>query len=238
MHPRWLRCSSLKYSRYSQSSRLAIGAPRPSRCDAGRSARTVKGASNIVNLETAATALRDEFIGWQCRVRRQAMREAGGRPSEGMCPRVLDPTGTTVANAITILLARIDADTIARTFEFQFKRTHDPLDRYEKAVTTLAAEYYQHPRHFTGVMSALFGGGSPTLEWLVASRRCVLVFHEFTHGYRVPCDVEQLASEDALFKSTYWHNAMFNPNLPPDIAVVAFTPDWTHASRYREELLL
>ena len=28
MHPRWLRCSSLKYSRYSRSSRLAIRAPR------------------------------------------------------------------------------------------------------------------------------------------------------------------------------------------------------------------
>ena len=35
MHPRWLRCSSLKYSRYSRSSRLASGAPRRPRCDAG-----------------------------------------------------------------------------------------------------------------------------------------------------------------------------------------------------------
>src|SRR5262245_58338122 len=39
MHPRWLRCSSLKYSRYSRSSRLAIGAPRTSRCDARLSRR-------------------------------------------------------------------------------------------------------------------------------------------------------------------------------------------------------
>src|SRR5438093_9625128 len=31
MHPRWLRCSSLKYSRYSRSSRLAIGAGPPTR---------------------------------------------------------------------------------------------------------------------------------------------------------------------------------------------------------------
>src|SRR6266850_2576856 len=40
--PRWLRCSSLKYSRYSRSSRLAIGAPRPSRCDARLSPRAVR----------------------------------------------------------------------------------------------------------------------------------------------------------------------------------------------------
>jgi len=42
--PRWgprrgLRCSSFKYWRYSQSSRLARGAPRPSRCDARLSPR-------------------------------------------------------------------------------------------------------------------------------------------------------------------------------------------------------
>src|SRR3989475_6277593 len=43
MHPRRLRCSSLKYSRYSRSSRLAGGAPRPSRCDARLSPRAVKG---------------------------------------------------------------------------------------------------------------------------------------------------------------------------------------------------
>jgi hypothetical protein len=34
MHPRGLRCSSIKYRRYSQSSRLAREAPHPSRCDA------------------------------------------------------------------------------------------------------------------------------------------------------------------------------------------------------------
>src|SRR2546426_10221980 len=39
MHPRRLRCSSLKYSRYSRSSRLAGGAPRPSRGDARLSPR-------------------------------------------------------------------------------------------------------------------------------------------------------------------------------------------------------
>jgi hypothetical protein len=35
MHPRWLRCSSITYAQYSQSSRLASGAPRRPRCCAG-----------------------------------------------------------------------------------------------------------------------------------------------------------------------------------------------------------
>ncbi len=45
MHPRWRRCSSFKYSRYSQSSCLARGAPRRPRCNAGLSPRAVKGAA-------------------------------------------------------------------------------------------------------------------------------------------------------------------------------------------------
>src|SRR5256885_1657987 len=41
MHPGWRRCSSLKYSRYSWSSRLAIRAPHRSRCNDGVAPRTV-----------------------------------------------------------------------------------------------------------------------------------------------------------------------------------------------------
>src|SRR2546426_3564505 len=60
MHPRRLRCSSLKYSRYSRSSRLAGGAPRPSRCDARLSPRAVKGRLSYTNVPTPnRTANRD-----------------------------------------------------------------------------------------------------------------------------------------------------------------------------------
>src|SRR5438034_7412224 len=50
--PRWgprrgLRCSSFKYWRYSQSSRLARGAPRPSRCDARLSPRAARARREI-----------------------------------------------------------------------------------------------------------------------------------------------------------------------------------------------
>jgi outer membrane protein len=44
MHPASLRCSSLKNSPYSRSSRLAIRAPRPSRCDAGVPPRAARGS--------------------------------------------------------------------------------------------------------------------------------------------------------------------------------------------------
>jgi hypothetical protein len=191
--------------------------------------------SKVLNLETTAAKLRDEFIGWQCKLRRQAMRGAGGRPSEGMCPRVLDADGEPIDDALTVLLARDDSATTAKSFEFQFKRTHDPLDRYEKVVAFLSADYYQHPEHFTGVMTALLGAGTRTQQQLLDRRQCLLIFRQFSLGYRVPCDVQPLAPEDALYKATYWHNAMFNPNLPPDVAVLAFVPEWVYASRQRDE---
>jgi hypothetical protein len=196
------------------------------------------GESNVVNLGSAAGALRDEFIAWQCRLRRFAMREAGGRPSPGMRPAALNHAGGPIADAITVLLARHDAGRVARNLEFQFKRTQDPLDRYEKAVTAFSADFYQHPANFSGGMSALFNGGSPTLRRLLESAPealgapyCVLAFDEGSRCYRIPCDVELLAATDPVFQATYWHNALFNPDLPPDSTVVAFVPDWVHSSR-------
>jgi len=35
-----------------------------------------------------------------------------------------------------------------------------------------------------------------------------------------------------FFQATYWHNRMFNPNLPGGIQILSFTPDWIHAIGY------
>jgi hypothetical protein len=192
--------------------------------------------SKIVNLQAAASQLRDEFVAWQCRLRKEAMRQAGGRPTEGMCAKVLDSEGQPIAEAIKVLLGRSDAAAMAKLFEFQVRRTEDPLERYEKAVAALSADYYQNPRNFDGVLTGLFRENTALLERLLGSAQSVLVFSEFTLGYQVPCQVSRLAPHDPLFQLTYWHNAMFNPHLPPDIAVAAFVPKWSHASRQRRVL--
>ena len=57
----------------------------------------------------------------------------------------------------------------------------------------------------------------------------MLEFEEYTQAYQVPCRVAELATNDALFRATYWHNRMFNPNIPPGVRILAFTPDWKHA---------
>jgi hypothetical protein len=57
-----------------------------------------------------------------------------------MRPGALDASGRPIAHAVTVLLARNDSASVARLLEFQFKRTQDPLDRYEKAVTAFSAD--------------------------------------------------------------------------------------------------
>ena len=47
--------------------------------------------------------------------------------------------------------------------------------------------------------------------------------------------VEELAESDAIFQNTYWHNRLFNPNLPAGVRILAFQPDWSHASVINEE---
>src|SRR5947208_8614062 len=65
--PRWgprrrRRCSSFKYSRYSQSSRRAGGAPRSSRCDARLSPRAVRGRESAFHVVVAGSVFKPAQI--------------------------------------------------------------------------------------------------------------------------------------------------------------------------------
>jgi hypothetical protein len=55
-------------------------------------------------VKARAQKLRDDFLGWQCRIRQIAMRQDSGRPSPGMRPRVLDTAGREIAPALTVLI--------------------------------------------------------------------------------------------------------------------------------------
>jgi hypothetical protein len=43
--------------------------------------------------------------------------------------------------------------------------------------------------------------------------------------------VRLLAEADPLYQATFWHNKLFNPNLPGRVQVLSFAPDWMHAGR-------
>ena len=176
-----------------------------------------------------AERLRDHFVGWQCRIRADAMRRRAGRPSTGMCPQVLSTTGAELAPAVTMLLVRREAEFFAPEFRHLARRTQDPRDRREAALALLAERYYQHARDFSDRLTATFAAESPLAADLVREERCVLVFDQDGQRYTLPCAVQRLGRDDPRREETWWHNALFNPQLPPDIPVLAFAPRWLEA---------
>lgn len=188
------------------------------------------GDDNVILLEPAAQALKDEFLGWQCRIRQLAVRESGGRPSAGMRPRVTTPEGEEIAPGVIVLIVHEEPWESAQLFRHQYLKTQDPVERYDKALEITAASYFQHPRQFSDVMTALFGPDSALADRLLRLGRCVLEFEQYRQSYRIPCTIEQLATDDGFYQATYWHNSLYNPNLPAGVRILAFTPDWSRAS--------
>jgi len=190
---------------------------------------------NIILSPAAAEALKAEFLGWQCRIRQLAARQAGGRPSAAMRPRALTPEGDEISPAITVLIVEADSRNSTSLFRHQYLKTQDPNERYDKILEILQASYFQQPALFGDVMTALFGPQSETAARLMAHGRCVLEFEEYAQAYRIPCAVASLAEDDALYQATYWHNRLFNPNQPDALRILSFAPDWRHAMGYRAD---
>ena len=190
---------------------------------------------NVVLTEQAAAALRDDFLGWQCRVRQLAARQGGGRPTAGMRPRVLTPHGDELSPGVVVLIVEEEPAESTALFRHQYLRTNDPIERYEKIVEILAGSYFQHAQTFSDVMTALFGPDSAIAATLLNHGGCVLEFEAYAQAYHIPCKAAELATGDAFFQATYWHNRMFNPNMPPGVRVLSFTPEWTHAAGWQVE---
>ena len=177
-----------------------------------------------------AERLRDHFVGWQCRIRADAMRRRAGQPSPGMRPQLLSATGKELAPAVTTLLVRREAESFAPEFRHLARRTHDPRDRREAVLAVLAERYYQHARDFSDHLTATFAARSSLAADLEREGHCVLAFAQDNQRYTLPCTVRRLVLDDPRRDETWWHNALFNPQLPPDIPVLAFAPRWLEAT--------
>ncbi len=174
--------------------------------------------------------LRDSFVGWQCRIRQHAMRMEGGRPPAGARPRVEDDAGTVIADSATLLLLKRDPEADTPQLRHIVNRTYDPAERYSKGLEFLSAAYYQHARDFSDVMTGLFGERSDVALTLLRAGRCVLVFEQHQQSWRVPCNVTEAGRDQPAWAATWWHNAIFNPQIPPQIRVLVFKPRWVEAS--------
>ena len=180
-------------------------------------------------MKTSSLLWRDNFITWQCRLRRAAMRENGGRPSPGMCPRVTHEDGSQISLALTMLIVEKQPAASADLFRHTVRKTHDPRHRYEEGLRLLSSEYYQHPKNFSDVMTALFSVDSRVASTLVKERRCVLDFRQGSQHHHFPCSVSELTEDDPAYQVTCWHNRLFNPTPPHKVRVLAFSPDWSRA---------
>lgn len=182
-----------------------------------------------LSLLDTGEALRDHFLGWQCKIRQLSVRQSLGRPSAAMRPRATLEDGTVVAEAVTVLIVHRDPGADADMFRHVVRRTQDPRLRHEAAIKMLSSVYYQYPREFSDVLTALFAVDSPIAEALYAAGRCRLTFDQFSQFYRLPCRIAEQDRETPAWRATYWHNHAFNPTLPGSVRILAFTPDWNAA---------
>ena len=178
---------------------------------------------------TAAEGLREDFLGWQCRIRQIAMRVDGGCPSPGMRPRVLRASGEEIAGALTVLLVPKKPDESTSFFRFQVMRTQDPRDLYQRGLAYLQADYFHQPQKFSDRLTAVLDSASALTATLQAEKTCVLEFEQFSQVFRLPCAVRVLGQREGAREASLWHNRIFNPALPDDVLVLELKPDWAKA---------
>ncbi len=180
--------------------------------------------------------LRQQFLTWQCRLRQIAMREDGGRPSEGMRPRILSPDARTLSEGVIVLLVRSDPAESTDFFQFQLRKNHDPNEVYQKGLAFLQSTHYHRASQFSDEMTALFLPESRLAALLVTLRACRLDFRQFGQSYRLPCEVRELAPEEPAFANTLWHNRLFNAQLSDEVRILGFKPDWKAATEMQVEM--
>lgn len=187
----------------------------------------IESGDNIVRIKPAPDRLRLAFIGWQCRLRQLAVREGEARPSPGMRP-ALTVAGQD-AGLITVVLVPAEPEESTSEFRHVVRRTHDPRERYQAALRYLQAAHFQDPGSFDERLTAIFAADAELPRIIAGRDDCVLNFEQFSQRYSLPCRAERLEAEDAAFQATYWHNALFNPNLPAKVEIIGFNPDWGDA---------
>jgi len=170
--------------------------------------------------------VRNHFLGWQCRIRQIAMRRDGGRPSSGMRPRVVRADGTELSAGIVTLIVPEDPAESTDFFRHQVRRTSDPRQIFERGLDYLRSTHFQEASRFSDRLTATFAPVSALAASLVDAGECILEFSQYSQSYRMICDVERLTDSDPAREATVWHNRLFNPQLPNDIHVLAFSPDW------------
>ena len=168
-----------------------------------------------------------KFISWQCRLRKQSMRELGGRPSEGMGAGVYSIAGGDEQCRIQFLILRKDSEERTAEFRHIVRKTPDSSEWIKNGLRILAEYHYHDADQFGDRLTALFGLDSSVADALLQAGKCHLKFAEKSVDYAFDFDIEELAEDDDRYQATYWHNRLFNPTLPGRVRILAFSPQLT-----------
>jgi hypothetical protein len=142
---------------------------------------------------------------------------------------VLAEDATELHSGIIVLIHLHEPEETTAFFRHQVLKTQDPVERWEKAVEHMAAGYFQRHDEFGEQLTALFAAEAPIADIALNHGKVILSFAEFGQKYRLLASVVELPEHDPLYQSTYWHNRLFNPNMPAGVRVLCFTPDWRRA---------
>lgn len=178
-------------------------------------------------MDEEAATLRDAFLGWQCRVRQQMMREDMGRPGPGITPALIPDGADEAMGRVITVLSKLPQHAKVPEMRHIVQRTNDPARQREDALRLLSESYYQRPREFSDLLTATFPPGSPGAAAIREAGRVRLVFEAFRQRWEIAAKVWRLAEHHPSYQATWWHNRMFNPALPADAAVLGFEPDWS-----------
>ncbi len=179
---------------------------------------------------TEAKKLRDQFMGWQCRLRQHAVRKADGRPSAGMQATLAPVNLEKKYGPVNVGLVKKDTKEITAEFQHLVKKTHDPNLRQQGAIKLLSSAYYQYPKEFDDCLTATFAVDSDLAQQLAEGGECELHFEQHQQQFNLHCRVKSLAEKNAAYQLTYWHNRLFNPAMPAKINVLRFKIDWQRSA--------
>ena len=168
--------------------------------------------------------LKEQFIRWQCRIRQYSVRKDRGRPSQGMRPRLLVKGQD--AGAATVMMVKSDSADVTREFRFIYQRTQDAADRYQQAVKLLSEYYYQIPAEFSEELAAVYPLDSAFADRVVQAGESRLVFEQGNQRYDILCRTRDIPRADPKYEAVYWHNRLFNSNLPGVVKILGFAPVW------------
>jgi len=167
----------------------------------------------------------NDFVNWQCLLRQRNFRKFSGKPSEGTIATIYDKNSNDEIINLRSVLIEKDTANSAKMFEFMVKKTHDPEERFLKAVKYFSSEYFENSKIFDGSFSATFPNNSKLVKSLLKKRKLNVNFFESTNGFNFTVNVKKLKKNNPIWKFTFYHNCFFNTSLDENIEILFFKPN-------------